>query len=91
MFSIPGLDIFLMAMPHSEGWSSMHLYCNDEETYESIVILLDLIPIVRYYVDVFHEILELLSSQEIEFVINLASGNMSIVRVTYHMDPLEML
>lgn len=46
----------------------MHLYYIEEETFESIIVSLDLIPKVKDFANVFHETTGLPSSREIEFV-----------------------
>ena len=56
VFSIPGQEMFLVAMPLPGGGSRTHLYYIEEETSHGVVVSLDSIPVVRDFEDVFQEI-----------------------------------
>ena len=90
IFSIPGQEMFLVAMPLPEGGSSTHLYYIEEETSKEVVIPLDSIPVVSEFADVFQDIPGLPPSREIDFVIDLMPGTRPIARAPYRMAPAEM-
>ena len=87
VFSIPGQEMFVVAMPRPEGGSTAHLYYIEEDTSKEVVIPLDSI---REYSDVFQEIPGLPPSREIDFVIDLLPDTRPIAYAPYRMAPAEM-
>ena len=68
----------------------MHLYYIEDDTSSEFVVMLDSIPMVSEFLDVFGEIPGLPPSREIDFMIDLIPGTRPIARTLYQMDPMEM-